>query len=268
MRAALLLVVLAIGACTPAAEAPAAPTGELRGTYTLAGGGAGLDIVGPLVAGFERRNPKTHWQILDVGPRAGVDLLARGVVELAVSSTQPDPDRNLSSFPFAVTAVGIAVNANNPVGALSRDQVRDIFSGKLTDWAAVGGPPGQILVATRSESSAIRQAFVAFFFDADTTFAKGAIVLRDRDQTLNAVRSLSHAIGIVRLSASTRADPSIRLLTIDGVAPAQQNIASGAYRAQGPLYLVWDPNRLNPAAKAFLDFATSPEGKAITLTSP
>lgn len=256
--AALLLV---MAAC--ASPAPPAATG-LRGSYKLAGGGAALELVTALIAGFEAKYPKVHWEVLNVGSRSGMDLLRDGGADLAMSSAEPDAaEPTLKLINLGTSGVGIAVNAANPVKSLTRAQVRQVFSGAVTDWSAVGGQQGRIVVLIRQATSAIRTSFTAFFFEPSTTFTEDAIVVTDLDETLNLLRSLSRGVAMVRLAEPTRVEPSIRLIAVDGVPPTRDNVLSGAYPVQRPLYLVYEPSRMKPVVQAFLDYVQSPEGQAI-----
>ncbi len=255
-------IALVLAGCLPVTANSGAE--QLRGSYTVGGGGAALEAVHALVSGFVKRHPKVRWEIQDVGSRAGMDLLSSGGLDLAMSSLTPEAERgNLQVVSLGTTGVGIAVNPNNPVKGLTREQVRDIFSGRTKNWAAVGGRSGEILVAIRQDTSAIRMSFTSYFFDAETSFAKEAIVLLDLRETLIAVRSLSNMVTMVRISSETRDDPSIRLLPIDGVAATRENVMTGAYGAQRPLYLVYNSAAVKPAVRAFIDYAQTSEGRAL-----
>jgi phosphate transport system substrate-binding protein len=220
-------------------------------------------VANALVAGFQARHPQVHWQVIDVGSRAGMRLLHDGGADLAMSSVEPEAtDTELTLLTLGITGIGIAVHANNPLRSLTREQVRDIFSGTVTDWKAVGAAPGQILVIIRPAEAAVRRGFTRFFFDASTAFAKDAIVLSDLEQTLNLLRSFSKAVAMVRINSATRDDASIRLLAINGVAPSRENIINRVYEAQRPYYLVYASSTMKPAAQAFVDYVQSDEGKA------
>jgi phosphate transport system substrate-binding protein len=149
------------------------------------------------------------------------------------------------------------------VSNLSRDQVRAIFSGETTDWAAVGGEPGRIFVAMRNANSAIRLNFEAYFFATKPTYAKGMFEVNDINQTISSLTGRSDVISIITINDQSLNESRIKLLSIDGVAPTKQNLQSGVYPVRRPLYLVYNPKTVKPAVLAFLDFTLSPAGQRI-----
>jgi ABC-type phosphate transport system substrate-binding protein len=67
-------------------------------------------------------------------------------------------------------------------------------------------------------------------------------------------------------SDTTLADPSVRFLVIDGVAPSRDTLRSGEYGLRRPLFITYQSTGLQPAARALLDFVRGPEGQALTAT--
>src|SRR5439155_19041148 len=162
------------------------------------------------------------------------------------------------------TGTAIAVNASNPVQAATKDQIRDIFSGRITDWGSVGGLAGHpIRVIRRETTSSTRSSFESYIFDgAAPTYTERVVDVVESAEMYQALRSLKDGIGMVTLQVSTQDDATIRLLSLDGVAATTNNVRSGAYPIRRPVYLIVDsdPAKLKPAVQAFIEFMQSPEG--------
>jgi phosphate transport system substrate-binding protein len=246
--------------------APGAAPDTLAGRYTIKGGGAPFEITQALTAAFAKAHPKVTWDFEDLGSKGGMAAVDSGEADLGTASVDllPEYKGKLEQLLIGVSGTGIVVAAANPVQGLTRDQVRDIFSGAISDWSQIGGNPGTISLVVRSPDTAIWTSFTASFFDANTKVRPGATVAGDLKETISAVRGLTTAIGIVTTNSSTRTDVTVRLLTIDGVAPTQQNLRDGTYKARRPLYLLYKATRLKPAISAFLDFVRSPEGQQVS----
>jgi phosphate transport system substrate-binding protein len=101
--------------------------------------------------------------------REGIRLLARGEVDIAATAREMTPEEVKAVAPLgdmtdptvtlalASTAIVIAVHPDNPVNALTFEQLRDIYAGRIVDWAAVGGTPGPIHPFGRAPGAAARE---------------------------------------------------------------------------------------------------------------
>ena len=261
---ALLAVLALLAACT---TAPTPTPDPYSGTYRGLGGGGALPQVQALTKRFSELHPGVVWDLSDVGSDSSVTLTQKGDTDFGFISrelkTAEQGTVRLDSIGVVGTAV--VVNAKNKVTGLTKDQVRDIFAGKITDWSSVGGDPGKIKVIIREANSATRSNFESYFFGGKATYAPDAIEIFEIEETLKAVYSFKDAIAMASLYGRTLGDPQIRLLAIDGVAATRENLVSGAYKVRRPLYLIsnLEPSKLKPAIRAFLDFVRGPEGQAI-----
>ena len=254
----LVAIAIAFTACGPTRD-------PLAGTYLVKGGGAPRDTFIALSTEFSARHPGVNFEFEDIGSKPGMSLVATGAIDLATSSTEPDATvRDLIRLvPVGVGGTAVVTGAKNVVNNLARDQVRAIFAGEITDWAAVGGEPGHIRVVTRNANSAIRLSFEAYFFGGKATYAKDTFEVSDMSQTIIAVKDRSDVISIITISDKSLSEGGIKLLSVDGVAPTKQNLQSGAYPVRRALYLVYNPQLVKPAIGAFLDFVRGPDGQRI-----
>ena len=260
----LVIVALVLGACsTPRLATPTAD--PLSGSYVVKGGGAALEVYQALVDGFNVLHPTVRFGFEDVGSGSGMKLAASGDVDLATSSATAAPDiaSRLTLVPVGSSGTAVIVNAQNPISALSKTQVHDLFSGTTTQWSALGSPVGTVFPVIREVSSALRGNFDAYFFDGKAKMAAGAVELNTGDDMLRAVASASGVIGMVTITKQMRAESRVRPVAIDGMLPTRENITSGRYPVQRPLFLAYNAALAKPAITAFIAYVTGPEGQRI-----
>ena len=82
----------------------------------------------------------------DVGQDSAVANVAIGHADFGFISRDLKPEEidKVRSIPFAATGTGLAVSLANPLAGLTKEQVRRIYTGEVTDWAQLGGSPGEI----------------------------------------------------------------------------------------------------------------------------
>ncbi len=224
-----------------------------------------MAAVTALSTAFSRQHPGVTFVLDDIGSDGGVTLTSQGTVDLGmISRDLKGAERDqVETLPVGLSGTGIIVNAANPVHGLSKAQARDVFSGAIADWAALGGPAGHIHTFTREPDASTRSAFEGYVFGGKGPYAPDTVVLNDLEAMLNAVTGFREAVGIATLSAETLKHPGVRFLAIDGIEPTRENLQAGSYPMRRPLYVVYRREHLKPATAAFLEFVRSPEGQRI-----
>jgi len=271
LRLVAIAVTLAlVGACGGGVKA--APTADpLAGRYTATGGGGAINAVRALAQKFSELHPGVVFQIDETGSDAGVNLATTGGVDFGFTSRAltTDEQKALAFANIGLAGTGVIVNVNNPVKALTKEQVKQIFSGAITNWKLVGGEDLEIKVFIREANAATRSSFESYFFGGKATYAPSATEVFEIDQTLKAVGSFKSSIGMATASSQTASDTTVRLLEIDGVAPTAENVVSGKYKIGRPLLIVYpnDDSKLRPGLKAFLEWVRSPEGQRVAASA-
>ncbi len=264
----LLVVLVTAAACGPAGSAqPKRGAEKISGHFEGTGGGAPLAVVRALTARFSELHPGVTWSLEETSSDAGIALAAAGDIDVAwITRDLKDREVNVvTSLEIGATGTAVAVNAGNPVSDLTKQQVRQIFSGEVTDWAALGGLPGKIRVLTREPGAATRTAFEAFFFGDSPKYAANAVQVFELDEMATTLRSFRDSIGMVTLDKRSLTDNSIKLVSIDGVEATLPNLINGSYKVRRPMYLIHSakPERVKPGIKEFFDFVKTPEGQRI-----
>jgi phosphate transport system substrate-binding protein len=196
------------------------------------------------------------------GSGVGVQKVGAGLVSIGNTGralTEAEVAKyGLKTFPFAIDGVAVAVNPKNPVGALTSQQVRDIFAGKFNNWQAVGGPNAPIHLFTRDEASGTRETFWKKLLQKGPIDAKANIVASNGAMKM-ALEQDPQAIGYVGIGF---VDEKLKGIKLDGVEPTQENAKSGAYKVTRLLYMN-TKGEPTPLVKAFIEYIKGPEGAKI-----
>jgi phosphate transport system substrate-binding protein len=204
------------------------------------------------------------------GSGKGIDALVAGKVNVAGASRPLKADEKAQKVLGTIIgydAVAVFVNKDNPVNDLTKEQLKDIFTGKITNWKQVGGKDAPIAVNTEIQGAkrATMEMFNEMVMDKAAYGPGFKQIDLPRDQIVEVARN-PNGIGTPSLGllAAVPADVrgKVKAIMVDGVPPTAENIQSGAYLISRPLNLA----TLGPptgSVKAFIDFMLSHEGQAI-----
>ena len=227
---------------------------------------SGSTSVGPLVEleeeEFEANNQDVTIEINQTGSSSGIKDTISGTTEIGMSSREltNEESKNLKEVTIAVDGIGVVVNKNNPVKNLTLEQIKDIFTGKITNWSEVGGEDKEIVVVSREEGSGTRTAFQEILNYSTEDTVKNAIVNNSTGATKVMVEENDNAIGYMSIGYI---DDSIASVNVDGVEATADNVKSGEYKIQRPFLLVYKEGALSEEGQEFIDFILSDKGQAI-----
>jgi phosphate transport system substrate-binding protein len=193
------------------------------------------------------------------GSAAGIMATKSGTTNIGMSSrTLAGDETSLWSVEIARDGLAIVINPDNPVNNLTLQQVRDIYSGKVTNWSGLGGNKAQIHVFTREDGSGTRSSFESL------VMGKTEIMARAMVQDSNgAVRQLvgddPYAIGFISLGL---VDTTVKAVELDGVIPSREHVIDGSYNLSRP-FLFLSLKEPTGLSKDFIDFTLSVKGKQI-----
>lgn len=170
--------------------------------------------------------------------------------------------------PFMREAFVFYVNAKNPVSNLTSEQIRGIYSGKITNWQEVGAAENaKIIPFQRNKGSGSQTTLEEMMGDTpimqplkeDKLGGMGGIIQATADY-----RNYNEAIGFSFRYFATEMikNDKIKLLSIDGIAPTRENIADGSYPLIFDGYIITVKPRIGNVQK-FIEFILSPQGKEI-----
>ena len=154
-------ILLAAGLCLSGCRA--AGTYELCGTVNTEGSTSMADMMAALQEGFREKEPGVTVNFSGTGSGAGIEAALSGACDIGLSSRElRDSERQTGAQAHLAALDGIAlvVHAENPVTALSTAQIAEIFTGKITNWRALGGPDAPIAPYGREAGSGDRKSVV------------------------------------------------------------------------------------------------------------
>jgi phosphate transport system substrate-binding protein len=133
----------------------------------------------------------------------------------------------------AMDGVCIVVHPSNPVKALTREQVRSVYKGEVTNWKELGGLDMPIVAISRDTESGTYETFHNFVMNKEK-MAGGVEYVNSNPQAHARVKNTEGAIGYVGYGFL---DSNVRALEIDNVLPTRDTIISGTYPVSRPLYM-------------------------------
>ena len=170
--------------------------------------------------------------------------------------------------PIGTEAFVFFVHKDNPVTNLTTEQIKDIYSGKITNWKEVGGKNEKIAAFQRNEGSGSQSMLKRFMGDTPimeaptekvTNLMSGIIeqVADYKSKTNSIGFSFRYYVeGIIK-------NPNIKMISIDGAAPTADNIRNGSYPILTPIYAVTYKENQNDNVHKLLEWILSDEGKNI-----
>ena len=264
-RGILAALLLLCGMGTAFAAAPSAPLDAFKGqkgVIDIAGGTAHIPVMKGAAKQIMEANPDVRITVAGGGSGVGVQKVGEGIVQIGNTGRALKPAEvekyGLVSFPFAIDGVAVSVNPANKVVGLTKAQIKDIFSGKIANWKDVGGADAAISLYVREDGSGTRETFEERAMDKGTS-AAGANVVNSNGAMKTAISQDPNAIGYVGIG---HLDKSIKGVSVDGMAPSQENAASGQYTVTRLLYMntKGEPQGIT---RGFVDYIFTPVGQEI-----
>ncbi|MCX7841752.1 MAG: phosphate ABC transporter substrate-binding protein PstS family protein [Clostridia bacterium] len=182
--------------------------------------------------------------------------------ELSSSDRTTYPD--VVDTKIAMDGIAIITHPSNPVSNLTKQQIFDIYTGKITNWKDVGGEDAAIFVQQREATSGTNKAFKELLLDSIDKTKKATVVSTATPHAssgliLQAVASNKNAIGYESFGYL---NSTVKTPTIEGVSATKANALSGKFPIVRPLNVLTkgSPSGLNAR---FINYILSPEGQKI-----
>ena len=225
----------------------------------LTGSSTVAPLVGEMARRFETMNPGVRIDVQTGGTSRGINDTRNGTADIGMVSRALKPDEtDLHAFTIALDGISIILHANNRVTTLNKQQIVDIYTGKITNWKSVGGADARITVVNKAEGRSTLELFL-HYLELKNSQIKPHAIIGDNPQGIKTVAGNPNAIGYVSIGAAEyeaeRGVP-IKLLPLDGVDAAIANVRNGTFPLSRPLNLLTsrEPQGL---ARRFIEFVRS-----------
>jgi phosphate transport system substrate-binding protein len=228
---------------------------ELSGTLNLSGSTTVLPLAQEAAEMFMDENPEVTVNVQGGGSSVGISNVAEGVVDIGNSSRDlKEEEKNLGlvDHKIALDVIAVIAHKDVPVENLTKDQVKAIFTGKITNWKEVGGPDQAIRVVIRDEASGTREMFDEKALGKEKPVA-GAIECNSNGIVRQTVSSTPYSIGYISLGYL---DNSVKALKYEGVTANKENAVNKTYPLSRYLHM-FTKGEATGLAKAFIDFVLS-----------
>ena len=239
---------------------------ELTGSITMIGSTSMEKLANALAETFMEKNPGVTVSAEFVGSSAGIEAVLNQTADIGNSSRNlKDEEKQNGAVENVVAIDGIAVcvDASNTVKDLTKEQLADIYTGKVTNWKDLGGSDTPIVVVGREAGSGTRDAFEELVGVKDAcTYANeldstGAVIAK--------VASTPGAIGYASLDA---VDDSVITVAMEGVEATAENIKAGNYFLSRPFVMATNGEieAQSELVKAWFEFVLGEEGQSVAAT--
>jgi phosphate transport system substrate-binding protein len=243
----------------------------VAGNLTVKGSDTMVILVQRWAEEYMKKNPGAKLQVTGGGSGVGIAALINGTTEIA-SSSRPIKDAeseklraryNTPPTELAVAKDGVAfyVHASNPISSLTEEQLRSIYLGDITHWKQVGGPDAKIVLYSRENSSGT-YVFVKDNLLKGEDYAANAQTLPGTAAVVNAVSREKFGIGYGGAAYAKGIKELKVKVGAEEIAPTAEAVKSGKYPLSRNLFF-YLRNKPGGEAKAFIDYALSPEGQAL-----
>lgn len=233
----------------------------------------GSTTVGPIADGFTEVFKDMYPDVIITVNKSGSGTGAAALVDSRCDIATMSRFMKSKEFKDAVTkdvfpvahvvamdGVCIVVHPSNPVSALSTEQIRDIYLGKIKNWNQVGGPSAPIVAISRDTASGTYDTFEKFIMNKQKMDSSVEYVSTN-PQAFARVRNTRGAIGYVGYGF---VQTGVKVITLDGIKPSKQTILSGKYPVSRPLFMFTNGYpKLGSTAHKFVTFHLTERGQEV-----
>ena len=252
-------------ASTAAGSAASSTAAALSGNVATGGSTSMKNVIAALTEGFTEVEPGVTVSYDPTGSGAGITGATDKTLDIGLSSRalKDDEKADVEGTTIALDGIAIIVNNASKVEDLTVDQLKQMFTGEITNWSEVGGDDGEIVLIGREAGSGTRDGFESIVDVKDS--CKYAQELTATGAVISAVEANPLAIGYASLSA---VGDTVKMVTVGGVECSEETVKDGSYEVQRPFVFVTNKSvALSEQAQAFFDFATSADAADLIRTA-
>jgi phosphate transport system substrate-binding protein len=229
----------------------------------------GEELAPQLVAEYKKEHPSVAFELEFKGTTYGMGALIVGRCDVAAASRDARTnevelarDRGVAFNDHVIGSydVAVIVKASNPITNLTREQVRDLFTGAVQNWKDVGGPDAPVHLYSRHPISGTHLGFRELAME-NKPYALHLKTYTNYMGLVQAVAQDENGIGYSTIVLAN--SPGVKPVSIGGVVPTIASVNKGQYPYARTLRLYTDKANETPSARSFVEFVQSARGQAI-----
>lgn len=242
-------------------------TALAKTTVTCSGSTTVLPIAQATAEAFMNALPEINISIRGGGSGVGIAALMNGTVDIA-NSSRPMKAKEITqakskgiqpvAYAIALDGIAVIVHSSNPITNLSIKQLRDIYSGKISNWNELGGPNLPIVVISRDVSSGTFEVFNEKVM-AGAKVISSAQLLASNNAVATTVSTTPGAIGYAGLGFLSN---KVKAVTIENVIPSEKTVKDSTYKLARKLYM-YTNGKAKGAVNDYIAFIQSDAGQKI-----
>lgn len=271
LAASAVVVAVGLAGCTrpEAGKAGGGAAGvQVKGSDTM------VQLAQKWAEDFMKTHPGISVTVTGGGSGTGIKSLLSNGTDIANASRDLTSEerkqagaggKKLGEYVVGRDALSIIVHKDNPINELTLAQLKEIYTGAVTNWKQLGGPDARIVLNSRETSSGTYAFFQEHVLGKGTPFAASALLLPATSQIVANVEQDRGGIGYVGLGYVTPAVKAVKVRKDAGapaVAANADDVRNGSYPLARPLYefTIGEPT---PAVKTWLEWVQGAEGQAL-----
>ncbi len=236
-------------------------------TVTIKGSTTVLPIAQASAEIFMNQHSDIDISVQGGGSGVGIASVIDGTADIGASS-RPAKDKEyemakeneaeLYENVVALDGIAVIVHPDNPVSALTKAQIKDIYTGKISNWNELGGNKARIVVVSRDSASGTFETFNDLALDKEKV-RPDSLLQASNQAVAQTVSRTKGAIGYVGMGYLSDA---VKGVNVNGIEPAVQNVVDGSYILARKLFMYTD-GKPGGAVAEYLNFVQSGDGQKI-----
>ncbi|MGD9380761.1 MAG: phosphate ABC transporter substrate-binding protein [candidate division WOR-3 bacterium] len=248
MRRALLFLFLVLLSCKPS------KTGVI-----IAGSTSVQPFIEKVAEHFMEKYPDITVNVQGGGSTAGVQATLNGTCDIGASSRNLKPsERGLKVILIALDGIAVILHKDNPIGDLTVEQVRGIFTSQIRNWQELGGFDKEIIPVTREEGSGTRASFEDMIM-GEEAISDACLVQDSNGAVREIIATTLQGVGYISVGL---VDEREKAVAINGIKPTLANLITEKYRFARPFLLLLQEDPTGNCGK-FIEYVLSSEGQEI-----
>jgi phosphate transport system substrate-binding protein len=266
------IVLIHLSSCSTAPSTPSAPSEKTAASSVQSSIKAGsssstVDFLKTLKAAYTTTTPGSAITLLEPGQSETIVAgIKQGIVDVGAISKALKPEENDGTLEFrevAHDALLVATHSSvTGITNLTTENLKDIYSGNVTNWKELGGPDADIVVLDRPEDESAKRLLRKHYLGDALKNAPNAVVLRKEGELIQTIQSTPYSIGAFSLAHAISHKLSVNRLNLNEIEPTPANLKSGKYPMSRTISVIWG-KKSSEATQSLIRYIFSPSGTEV-----